>query len=88
VSSLLGGVPLLHRTDRMTAAVNSLTEQADFQKDYEALPRHYLIMSGRAEFQTGHSNEDGNVEQRHHRLTSAESVVGIKSAAGSGAWNI
>jgi hypothetical protein len=28
----LGGVPLLHRTDRMTAAINNLTELADFQK--------------------------------------------------------
>jgi len=31
----LGGVPLLHRTDRMTAAINNLTELADFQKSYE-----------------------------------------------------
>jgi hypothetical protein len=37
----LGGVPLLHRTDRMTAAVNNLTEQADFQKNYQTLLRHY-----------------------------------------------
>jgi len=29
----LGGVPLLHRTDRMTAAVNNLSEQADFQEE-------------------------------------------------------
>jgi hypothetical protein len=35
----LGGVPLLHRTDRMTAAVNNLTEMAEFQKSYEALMR-------------------------------------------------
>jgi len=37
----LGGVPLLHRTDRMTAAINNLTELADFQKIYESLLRHY-----------------------------------------------
>jgi hypothetical protein len=36
----LGGVPRLHRTDRMTAAVNNLTEQAEFQKNYESLLRH------------------------------------------------
>lgn len=30
----LGGVPLLHRTDRMTAAVNNLTEQGEFQRSY------------------------------------------------------
>jgi hypothetical protein len=65
----LGGVPLLHRTDRMTAAVNNLTEQADFQKGYEALLRHYR-MEGR-KIQTGHGNENGDVEQRHHRFKRA-----------------
>jgi hypothetical protein len=47
----LGGVPLLHRTDRMTAAVNNLTEQADFQKNYQTLLRHYGL-EGR-KIQTG-----------------------------------
>src|SRR3954453_5508322 len=65
----LGGVPLLHRTDRMTAAVNNLTELADFQKGYEALLRHYR-MEGR-KIQTGHGNENGDVEQRHHRFKRA-----------------
>lgn len=37
----LGGVPMLHRTDRMTAAINNLTELADFQRNYQALVRHY-----------------------------------------------
>jgi len=65
----LGGVPLLHRTDRMTAAVNNLTEHADFQKSYEALLRHYG-MEGR-KIQTGHGNENGDIEQRHHRFKRA-----------------
>jgi hypothetical protein len=65
----LGGVPLLHRTDRMTAAVNNLTELADFQKSYEALVRHYG-MQGR-KIQTGKANENGDIEQRHHRLKRA-----------------
>lgn len=65
----LGGVPLLHRTDRMTAAVNNLTEQADFQKRYETLLRHYG-MEGR-KIQTGQGNENGDVEQRHHRFKRA-----------------
>jgi hypothetical protein len=62
----LGGVPLLHRTDRMTAAINNLTELADFQKSYEALMRHYG-MEGR-KIQTGQANENGDIEQRHHRF--------------------
>jgi hypothetical protein len=65
----LGGVPRLHRTDRMTAAVNNLTERADFQKSYEALLRHYR-MEGR-KIQTGHGNENGDIEQRHHRFKRA-----------------
>ena len=62
----LGGVPLLHRTDRMTAAVNNLTEQADFQKNYQTLLNHYGLEGRR--IQTGRPNENGDVEQRHYRL--------------------
>jgi hypothetical protein len=65
----LGGVPLVHRTDRMTAAINNLTELADFQKSYEALLRHYG-MEGR-KIQTGQANENGDIEQRHHRFKRA-----------------
>src|SRR4051794_19578612 len=65
----LGGVPSLHRTDRMTAAVNNLSEEAEFQRSYEALLRHYAI-EGR-KIQTGHGNENGDVEQRHHRFKRA-----------------
>jgi hypothetical protein len=65
----LGGVPLIHRTDRMTAAINNLTELADFQKSYEALLRHYG-MEGR-KIQTGRANENGDIEQRHHRFKRA-----------------
>jgi hypothetical protein len=63
------GVPLLHRTDRMTAAVNNLTEQADFQQSYQALLRHYGL-DGR-KIQTGRPNENGDVEQRHYRFRRA-----------------
>ena len=62
----LGGVPLLHRTDRMTAAVNNLTEQANFQKNYQTLLGHYGL-EGRS-IQTGRPTENGDVEQRHYRL--------------------
>jgi hypothetical protein len=62
----LGGVPRLHRTDRMTAAINNLTEQAEFQKNYQALLRHYGL-EGR-KIQTGQPNENGDIEQRHYRL--------------------
>ena len=44
----LGGVPVLHRTDRMTAAINNLTELADFQRNDQALMRHYGMEGGRS----------------------------------------
>ena len=62
-------MPLLHRTDRMTAAVNNLSEQAEFQKNYQALLRHYGL-EGR-KIQTGQPNENGDVEQRHYRFQRA-----------------
>jgi hypothetical protein len=65
----LGGVPLLHRTDRMTAAINSLSVTADFQRSYQALLRYY-DMEGR-KIQTGQPHENGDIEQRHHRFKRA-----------------
>jgi hypothetical protein len=62
-------VPRLHRTDRMTAAVNNLTEQSEFQKNYQALLRHYGL-EGR-KIQTGQPNENGDIEQRHYRVQRA-----------------
>jgi len=53
----------------MTAAINNLTELGDFQKNYEALLRHYG-MEGR-KIQTGQANENGDIEQRHHRFKRA-----------------
>ena len=65
----LGGVPVFHRTDRMTAAVNNLTEAAVFQKSYGALLRYYGMDGQR--IQTGQPNENGDIEQRHHRFKRA-----------------
>jgi hypothetical protein len=65
----LGGDPLCHRTDRMTAAVNNLTEAAQFQKSYQAVLRHYGMEGQR--IQTGQANENGDIEQRHYRFKRA-----------------
>jgi hypothetical protein len=65
----LGGAPLEHRTDRMSLAVNNATDEREFTTRYEALLRHYK-MTGR-KIQTGRPNENGDVEQRHHRLKRA-----------------
>jgi hypothetical protein len=65
----LGAVPLSHRTDRMSTAVNNATQEKEFTARYEALLRHYR-MDGQ-KIQAGRANENGDVEQRHHRLKRA-----------------
>jgi len=65
----LGAAPLEHRTDRMSLAVNNASEEREFTSRYEALMRHYR-MAGQ-KIQTGKPNENGDVEQRHHRLKRA-----------------
>src|SRR3954468_11389778 len=65
----LGGVPLQHRTDRLSTAVNNMTDEKEFTARYEALLRQYR-MDGQ-KIQAGKANENGDVEQRHHRLKRA-----------------
>lgn len=65
----LGGVPLEHRTDRMSTAVNNMSEEREFTDRYAALLRHYRL-TGR-KIQSGKAHENGDVEQRHHRLKRA-----------------
>ena len=65
----LGGSPLEHRTDRMSTAVNNISEEREFTTRYESLLRHYRI-EGR-KIRAGKANENGDVEQRHHRLKRA-----------------
>ena len=65
----LGGVPRVHQTDRLSAAVSNLSERKDFTDRYEALLRHYGL-EGR-KIQAGKANENGDIEQRHHRFKRA-----------------
>lgn len=65
----LGGVPATHQTDRLSPAVNNMSDEKEFTARYEALLRHYRI-EGRT-IQAGKANENGDVEQRHHRLKRA-----------------
>jgi len=65
----LGGVPVMHRTDKLSAAVQNLDKAGrdGFTRRYRGLLRHYGL-SGQ-KIQTGKANENG--EQRHHRLKRA-----------------
>ena len=62
----LGGVPAEHRTDRLTAAVSNMTDRDEFTRHYDGLMHHYGLRPQKT--QAGHGNENGDVEQRHHRF--------------------
>ena len=65
----LGGVPDAHQSDRLTAAVTTLGDRAKFTERYEGLLRHYSL-EGKM-IQAARPNENGDVEQRHHRFKRA-----------------
>lgn len=65
----LGKVPERHRTDRMSTAVNNVSNPAEFTDRYEALLRYYGIVGEK--IQAGEAHENGDVEQRHYRLKRA-----------------
>lgn len=65
----LGGVPVEHQTDRLTAAVHKTDHPEEFTQRYEALLRHYDLQGRR--IQAGRANENGDVEQSHHRFKRA-----------------
>jgi hypothetical protein len=65
----LGKVPDRHRTDRMSTAVNNMSNPAEFTDRYEALMAYYAITGEK--IQAGEAHENGDVEQRHHRFKRA-----------------
>ncbi len=62
----LGGVPAEHRTDSLSSAVNNMSSREEFTQRYQALLRHYGMTPQR--IQPGKANENGDVEQSHHRF--------------------
>ena len=65
----LGKVPQRHRTDRLSTAVNNASDPAEFTERYQGLLRYYGLEGEKT--QAGHGNENGDVEQRHHRFKRA-----------------
>lgn len=65
----LGGVPLEHRTDSLTAAVTILGDRDEFTERYKGLLDHYGL--GASHTSTGRGNENGDVEQSHYRFKTA-----------------
>jgi hypothetical protein len=65
----LGGVPQRHRTDRLSAAVANTSDLDEFTLRYRGLLEHYDLLAEKTNPNSG--NENGDVEQRHHRFKRA-----------------
>ena len=65
----LGGVPIRHRTDRLSAAVNNLSETKEFTSRYQSLMQHYGLEKER--IQARKANENGDVESSHRHFKEA-----------------
>src|SRR5258707_12669129 len=86
----IGGVPLQHRTDHLSAAVRQLRkeEQEDWTQRYQALMAHYGMQP--TWNNVGVAHENGDVEQSHHRFKQAVDqalpVPGSRDFATRGAY--
>ena len=65
----LGGVPQRHRTDCLSAAVANTSNLEEFTRRYQCLLEHYGLQAEKTNPNSG--NENGDVEQRHHRFKRA-----------------
>ena len=65
----LGGVAQRHRTDRLGAAVANGSDMKEFTLRYQGLLEHYDVLPEKTNPNSG--NENGDVEQRHHRFKRA-----------------
>ena len=65
----LGGIPRYHKTDNLTCAVNKVGSPEEFTANYQGLAKHYGFTSCKT--QPAHPNENGDIEQRHHRFKKA-----------------
>lgn len=65
----LGGSTEIHRTDNLSAAVYRNLNEREFTPRYQALLKHYKLEG--ITINPGKSNENGDVEQSHHRFKKA-----------------
>lgn len=65
----LGGVAKYHRTDNLTSAVHHVGNPEVFTENYRGLANHYGFESYKIQPHCPHEN--GDIEQRHHRLKKA-----------------
>lgn len=67
--SRLAATPIRHRTDRLSAAVNNLSESRDFTARYQGLMDHYGIAMEK--INPRRANENGDAESSHGHLKKA-----------------
>ena len=65
----LGAVPVRHRTDSLSSAVNNMSNLEEFNRRYEAVMKYYGVTPEHTNPASG--NENGDVEQSHHRFKKA-----------------
>jgi len=65
----LGGIPRYHKTDSLSCAVNKVGSPEEFTANYQGLARHYGFECRKT--QPACPNENGDIEQRHHRFKKA-----------------
>lgn len=65
----LGAVPVRHRTDSLSSAVNNMSNLEEFNRRYEAVMKYYGVKPEHTNPASG--NENGDVEQSHHRFKKA-----------------
>lgn len=65
----LGGVPRKHRSDSLSAAVNNLSDDREFQARYRDLLEYYRVDPQRINVRKAHEN--GDIESSHGHLKAA-----------------
>ena len=65
----LGGVPERHRSDRLSSAVNNLSDGREFTERYQGLLSHYGLVGEKINARQAHEN--GDVESSHGHFKGA-----------------
>jgi hypothetical protein len=65
----LGAVPVEHRTDSLSSAVNNMSNLEEFNRRYEAVMKYYGVRPLHTNPASPHEN--GDAEQSHHRFKRA-----------------
>ena len=75
----LGGTPHRHRSDSLSAAVNNLSEDREFQQRYQDLLSYYGLEGQRINVRQAHEN--GDVESSHgHFKTAVDQALRLRGS--------